>query len=292
MQTWKHWIAATRPKTLPFGLSPAIVGSAYSAHLGKFSWTIFFLALGVALFLQIGANYANDLFDWEQGADNKARIGPVRAVASGVITPRQMRWGIALSFAGALFCALPILWQGGWWLTALFCITVCAALAYSSGPFPLAYHGLGEVANLLFMAMLPTWAMTYAHSKEMHLGALGLGLSFGGLTSAVMCINNLRDEESDKKARKWTLVARFGNTFGKRWLLFLLLYPLLLPWVLYAYCDLPITICGTSLLIIPTIPLIKLLKQSLHSHDYFPLFSKTAILAFVYALTLVYGLLL
>ena len=197
MSALKIWIQAARPKTLPFGVAPVFVGSALSFHHGYFSWTTLFLCISSALLLQVGANYANDVYDYENGADLQTRIGPVRAVASGALSARMMKFGMITVFSLALLFALPLIWKEGILLALLFLCIVLIAIAYSGGPLPLAYLGLGEITNLIFMAGLPTLIMFYMQAHQFSFAAFWLGICLGGLTSAVMCMNNLRDEIAD-----------------------------------------------------------------------------------------------
>ena len=290
MSSTKAWISASRPKTLPFGLSPVIVGSALGLHYGHFSWATFALCFFTALFLQIGANYANDVFDFEKGADTNKRVGPIRAVASGDLTAQNMKLGMVLSFSFAFLFAMPVIWNEGWILALLFLLLVVVAIGYSGGPKPLAYVGFGEITNLLFMAGIPTLTMCFVQTHEIHYSSFWLGLCFGGLTSAVMCLNNLRDEKTDRIAGKKSLVVKFGQRFGQSFYSFLLIYPFLVPWLLIYLFGLPVAIGASSLLALPCIPLIRAVFASNKPAEFSELFSKTALLALLYALTLSYGL--
>ncbi len=344
----KIWIQAARPKTLPFGLAPVCVGSALSYHEGFFSWMTFFLCFFSALFLQIGANYANDVYDYENGADRQNRIGPVRAVASGALTTRAMKIGMVTVFSLAFLFASPLIWREGAILALVFLCVVMIAISYSKGPsyprkmknwffhrrhphisaplhrpclqqgaasrsadawkksvappskipnssfyvgMPLAYLGLGELTNLIFMAALPTQIMYYMQTHQFSFAPFWLGICLGGMTSAVLCMNNLRDEISDKVAYKGTLVVRFGQKFGKTLFAILTLYPLILPWLLvYFYC-LPLGVGGVFLLIFPALHLVRATFSSTKPQEFLAIFSKVALLALVYIIALSYGLL-
>ncbi len=286
----KAWIIAARPKTLPFGIAPVILGSALGLNLGYFSWVTFFICFFSALFLQIGANYANDVFDFEKGADSSERIGPLRAVSSGMLSAKDMKLGMVLSFSLAFLIATPLIYQEGWILALIFLAVVLIALGYSTGPLPFSYLGLGEVINTLFMAGLPTMLMCYMQCGKILPESFLIGICLGGLTSAVMCLNNLRDEFTDKKADKRTLVVRFGRRFGQYEFAFLTLYPFFLPLVLIYFFALPITVGAITLLIFPCIPLISATFAAKRSSEFSQIFPKSALLALIYTLTFTYGL--
>ncbi len=292
MSSLKVWIKAARPKTLPFGMAPACVGSTLSYHYGFFSWSIFLLCLFSALFLQIGANFANDVFDYENGADLQNRIGPDRAVASGTMSSNMMKAGMIVVFAVAFLFAFPLIIKEGSMLALIFLCVVLIAISYSGGPFPLAYLGLGELTNLIFMAGLPTLMMFYMQTHQFSFAAFWLGICIGGLTSAVMCMNNLRDEITDRESNKGTLVVRFGQTFGKYEFAFLTLYPFILPWVIIYFFSLPIEIGGVSLLIFPAIHLVRVTFSAVTPQDFMAIFSQVALLALFYIIVLSYGLLI
>lgn len=288
----KAWIMAARPKTLPFGAAPVFVGSALASHAGNFSWKIFFICLASAILMQVGANYANDLFDHKNGADTPQRIGPVRVVAAGLLSAKHMFMGMSLVFFAAFIIASPIIFEGGWPLGVLFAVLVTIAIGYSGGPYPLAYHGLGEITNLIFMAAIPTLVMYYVQTKSIITIPLYIGLSFGGLTSAVMCMNNLRDEITDRENGKGTLVARYGARFGKGLFAFLVIYPMILPILFVLFMGMPFGLCGVSALILPAIPILRATFSANTPQEFSAVFPKTAVLALVYMLTFSYGLIL
>ena len=288
----KPWILAARPHTLPFGAAPALVGSAYAYQYGYFSWSTFLMCLFAAIFLQVGANYANDVFDFKKGADTEERVGPVRAVASGLLTAKKMQQGMIAAFCLAFIIGAPVIYQVGLVLALLFFVSVLVAMGYSGGPSPLAYLGLGEATNLVFMAGIPTLLMCFVQTGKFLPEAIVLGLCFGGLTSGVMCMNNLRDEVTDRESGKGTLVVRLGNKFGKAFFAFLMIYPYVLPCVLVIKWGLPFSICGVIALIIPTIPVILNTMKAKRADEYAAIFPKVALLALVYMITLSCGLIL
>ncbi len=228
------WLEAARPKTLPASVSPVLVGSALAWREGMFRPVPALLCLLVALLAQIASNFANDYFDFKKGADGDDRLGPERAVASGWITPRAMLGGTFLALGLALAAGCGLLFYAGWQLIPVgLAIAVCV-LAYSAGPFPLAYNGLGDVCVLLFYGVVPVCFTYYVQALSFSLLSFLLSLAVGLMSVNILVVNNYRDYAEDKAARKRTTVVLFGRRFG-RWLYlfnglaaFLIVFPLLL----------------------------------------------------------------
>ena len=149
-----NWIAAARPKTLPAAATPVIVGTACAHACGGIAWGPALAALGGALALQIGANFANDVYDAEHGADGADRLGPVRAVAAGLIAPSAMKRAMVLAFAVAMAFGVYLASVAGWPVVAIGLASIAAAIAYTGGPWPLGYHGLGDVFVLIFFGFV------------------------------------------------------------------------------------------------------------------------------------------
>lgn len=227
------WLEAARPKTLPASVSPVLVGSALAWREGMFRPVPALLCLLVALLAQIASNFANDYFDFKKGADGEDRLGPERAVASGWITPRAMLQGTLLTLGLALAAGCGLLFYAGWQLIGVgLAIGVCV-LAYSAGPFPLAYNGLGDVCVLLFYGIVPVCFTYYVQTLSFSLLSFLLSLAVGLMSVNILVVNNYRDYAEDKAARKRTTIVLFGRRFG-RWfylanglLAFLIVCPLL-----------------------------------------------------------------
>lgn len=151
------WILAARPRTLPASVAPVLVGTALAVREGAFDSLVFFATLLAALLLQIGANYANDVFDFLKGADQN-RQGPLRVTQSGLLTPQQMLIGTAVVFGLAALVGLWLVRIGGVPILVIGLLAITAALAYTAGPLPLAYRGLGEVAAFVFSGWSPSAA--------------------------------------------------------------------------------------------------------------------------------------
>ena len=210
----KNWISAARPRTLPTSIAPVILATTYSWQDGKADWKVFTICMLFALAAQIASNFANDYFDYKHGSDKPNRVGPRRAVASGDIKPKTMLRAtiITLLLASVLGCMLiPI---GGWPLIVLGVIIILFALAYSAGPYPLSYHGLGEVTVFIFFGIVPVtatyWLQTQSLTYEVLIGAAAMGL----LSSNILLVNNYRDYYTDQEDGKRTSVVILGRKFA------------------------------------------------------------------------------
>lgn len=210
----RAWLEAARPRTLPASLSPVLLACALAYRDGAFQWVPALLCVGVALLAQIASNFANDYFDFKKGADGADRLGPERAVAQGWITPKAMLVGtfVALGLSCLLGCFL--LFYGGWWLIGVGVAIALCVLAYSAGPFPLAYNGLGDVCVVLFYGVVPVCFTYYVQALRFSLLAFLLSLAVGFLSANILIVNNYRDYAQDKAARKRTTIVLFGRGFG------------------------------------------------------------------------------
>jgi len=213
---WRIWLAAARPRTLPAAVAPVVVGSALAGRAGAFDARAAGICLAFALLVQVGANFANDYFDFARGADNATRVGPRRAVAAGLVAPAAMRRAMRLTFGLALVIGLALVAWGGWWLVAVGVVSVVCGIAYTGGPFPLGYHGLGDVFVFVFFGLVAV-SVTYGvqagwPGADVVLAAVAVG----ALTVNILLVNNYRDAESDARAGKRTLVVRWGKGFARR----------------------------------------------------------------------------
>ncbi len=214
--TFRIWLLASRPKTLPAALVPVLVGSAFAARAGGFQWEAAALCLGFALLVQIGTNFANDYFDYVQGADTAQRVGPARAVASRWVTPATMRTAMALVFALALVVGLGLIPFGGWWLLPVGLLSIVCGIAYTGGPYPLGYHGLGDVFVFLFFGLVAVGATFWVQTRLLTVEVLLAAAAIGALAANILVANNYRDRATDAVAGKRTLVVRLGERAG-RW---------------------------------------------------------------------------
>ncbi len=210
------WWSAARPRTLPAAIAPVVVGAALAWRDGVFDPAAAGLCLGFALLVQIGTNFANDYYDFVKGADTSARVGPRRAVAAGLIAPATMKaamWGV---FAAAFVCGCGLLWWGGPWLLVIGVASIVCGIAYTGGPFPLAYHGLGDVFVFLFFGLVAVGATYFVQAGVWTGEALLAGAAVGALAANILVVNNYRDVETDAAAGKRTLVVKLGRR-AARW---------------------------------------------------------------------------
>jgi 1,4-dihydroxy-2-naphthoate octaprenyltransferase len=168
-------------------------------------------ALAGALLLQIGANLANDVFDFEKGADTEERLGPPRVTQLGLLTPAAVRRGVAAVFAAAAVVGLYLVAVGGWPIALVGALSIAAGLAYTGGPYPLGYHGLGDLAVFLFFGPVAVAGTHYVQALTPSGLAIAVSLPVGALATAILVVNNLRDIETDAKAGKRTLAVRIGR---------------------------------------------------------------------------------
>jgi 1,4-dihydroxy-2-naphthoate octaprenyltransferase len=215
MPGWRAWLLAARPRTLAVSVGPVAVGSAVAASEGGARAGPALAALLGALLLQVGSNFANDVFDFEKGADTEARIGPARAAQLGLLSPRQMRIGTALAFAGAALVGLYLIGVAGWPVAAVGAVSILAALAYSGGPWPFGYHGLGDPAVFLFFGVVAVVGTDYVQTLAFSWRALAASLPVGALATAILVVNNVRDIETDASGGKRTLAVRLGRRGGR-----------------------------------------------------------------------------
>lgn len=245
------WIEAARPKTLAASISPVLLGVALAYYDGSFDIVPAILCLGVALFAQIASNFANDYFDFKKGADNEERLGPERAVAQGWISPKAMLIGTFVTLGLACLLGLILIQFADWRLLGVGIAIAICVLAYSAGPFPLAYNGMGDLCVLLFYGVIPVCFTYYIQTLHFSLLSFLLSLALGFLSVNILVVNNYRDYEQDKKAHKRTTIVLFGRRFGRvfyilnQCMAFLLVFPLLLDapwWVLFLFAVL-FTLC-------------------------------------------------
>ena len=205
------WIAAARPRTLPAAVAPVVVGTACAHAAGGVAWGPAAAALVGSLLLQLAANFSNDLFDAQSGADGPDRIGPVRAVSAGLISQRAMKVATGLTILAALLLGSYLVALRGWPIVAIGVSSIIAALAYTGGPWPLGYHGLGDVFVMLFFGFVAVAGTAYVQLGAVPPLALAAGFAVGCLATAILVVNNARDIVSDTRAGKRTLAVRLGR---------------------------------------------------------------------------------
>ncbi|HVR32597.1 MAG TPA: 1,4-dihydroxy-2-naphthoate polyprenyltransferase [Acidimicrobiia bacterium] len=220
----RAWLEAARPRTLPAAVAPVLVGTGLAAADGVYRPDAFVLALLGALAIQVAANFANDVSDASRGADAADRVGPIRMVATGQISPRAM-WiatGAAVLTAAAAGVGLIII--AGWPIAIIGLASIVAMLTYVGGPIPYGYRAMGEVFVFVFFGLVATVGTRFAHGGSAPgIDAWILGAVMGGLAAAILVANNLRDIVSDTRVGKRTLSVVLGRDRTRRlyaWLMY------------------------------------------------------------------------
>ncbi len=229
----KTWIEAMRPKTLWAGFSPVLLGICIASYKVEIDYTIAIICLATALLFQIGSNFANDYFDYKKGADGLERLGPARATSSGIISPRAMLYATVIVFVLSALGSSLLLYRGGWPIAVIGISSIMAGFLYTGGPFPLAYKGLGELFAFLFFGPVAVAGTYYLQALQVPFYVYIAGFSPGLFSIAILTVNNLRDQQSDKKANKCTLIVKYGNQFGLMEYTMSVLLALLIPVILF-----------------------------------------------------------
>lgn len=240
---WKAWCLAARPKTLWAAAVPVFIGGALALDAGPFHSLSFLAALLGALFIQIGTNLANDLFDFLKAADNEDRLGPLRVTQSGMVTPGQMKVATAITFTMAVLAGIYLVYRGGTPIVVIGLVSILLGLLYTGGPLPLGYIGLGDIFVLIFFGPVAVAGTYYVVTLDLNTTVLLAGIPPGMLSTAILTVNNLRDVETDRKCGKKTLAVRWGRTFARYEYMLLtvgsIVFPLLIllidnghPWVI------------------------------------------------------------
>jgi len=209
------WLEAARPRTLPAAAAPVLIGSVMAAADDAVGWAAAVLALLGALAIQIGTNLHNDHADHARGADTAVRVGPRRVAQAGLLAPGELRRGIVVVFAAAGVIGVIAAILGGWPILVVLAASVAAALAYTGGPRPLGYLGLGDVMAFAFFGPVAVAATYFLHAGAWTIEAIFAGAGPGLLAAAILTVNNLRDMDTDRAAGKQTLAVRFGAGFAR-----------------------------------------------------------------------------
>jgi 1,4-dihydroxy-2-naphthoate octaprenyltransferase len=208
---WNTWGLAVRLRTLPAAAAGVITGSALAWYDGFFRPDAALACLLTALLLQIGSNLANDVFDFERGTDTAERAGPIRVTQAGLLTSSQVMMGMLVVFGLAGLCGLYLAWLGGWPIILLGIAAIVSAIAYTGGPFPLGYYGLGDLFVFLFFGLASVAGTYYIQAGFVSPAAWWMAVPPGLIITAILVVNNLRDLENDRKAGKRTLAVILGE---------------------------------------------------------------------------------
>lgn len=209
--TLEIWYLAARPKTLPAAVAPIVVGTAVAVREDGFVWWVALLAIITALLLQIAANFANDAIDAKKGSDTADRTGPTRITAAGYVSFRQVMTATWITLALAMVTGIPLLIRGGWPFVLLGIACLVCAVAYTGGPFPISYLGLGEVFVFLFFGLIAVTGTAYLQIGELTALSLAASIPPGAMIVGILIINNYRDREQDERVGKRTVAVRIGT---------------------------------------------------------------------------------
>ena len=232
----KHWVEAARVRTLPLSVSGIIVGSFYAMSQGMFNWKIVVFALLTTLGLQILSNFANDYGDGVKGTDNKDRVGPMRAIQSGVISPAAMKKAMVLTSAITLLFAVLLIYFAfkdhyllySFIFFVLGILAIASAIRYTVGKGAYGYRGFGDVFVFVFFGLVSTFGVYFMFSKSIDRLLLLPAVAIGFLSVGVLNLNNMRDEASDRKSGKNTLVVKMGGAAAKKYHYFLVISAMIL----------------------------------------------------------------
>ncbi|HPU84103.1 MAG TPA: 1,4-dihydroxy-2-naphthoate polyprenyltransferase [Candidatus Latescibacteria bacterium] len=286
------YLLAARPKTLPAAVAPVFVGSACAFYEGMFAGYPATLALVCAILIQVGANFANDLLDFEKGHDTTTRVGPARAVQTGLLTREQMRAATGAVFGSACVLGLLLTLNSGWPVAAIGTASIVAALAYTAGPYPLGYHGLGDVFVMLFFGFVAVCGTAFVQMGTVPGSAWITAVAVGALSTAILVVNNVRDFENDRATGKRTLAVILGPHTAKGEYLALLTMAHLVPVVIFAV-SVP---CAWVFLPLASAPMAILTARRFLSAttgaEYNSVLAQTGVLLLTYSILLSTGLVL
>lgn len=225
---------AARPKTLPAGLAPVVIGMAMAGHDHVFHAPSAMMALLGALLIQVGTNYANDYFDFIKGTDTAERTGPTRATQAGLVTPGQMKMASIIVFLLAFAAGMYLVHRGGWPILVIGLLSILCGVLYTGGPYPLGYLGLGDVFVLIFFGPVAVAGTYYVQARTLGCLPIVAGLAPGLFSVAILTVNNLRDVAGDRVSGKKTLAVRFGESFARgEYLTALLMGSIGIPLILF-----------------------------------------------------------
>jgi 1,4-dihydroxy-2-naphthoate octaprenyltransferase len=238
----KQWIEAARVRTLPLSISGILVGSFFAMSQSRFNWKIVILALTTTVGLQVLSNFANDYGDGVKGTDNEDRVGPQRAIQSGAITPGAMRYAIFVTAFLTLVSAILLIYKAfgveNFLYSLIFFVlgilAIASAIRYTVGKNPYGYRGLGDIFVFVFFGWVSTVGISFMISKELDPVLFLPATAIGFLSVAVLNLNNMRDESSDRKVGKNTLIVKNGVAWGKKYHQFLIVSAMVL-FLAFAY---------------------------------------------------------
>ncbi len=231
----RAWIMASRPRTLPAAIAPVVVGTALAVHDGAFQPVAALVALIAALLIQIGSNFANDLGDYLRGTDARERVGPLRVTTAGLLSPREVQAGMIVVFGLAALCGIYLISLGGWPILLIGVLSIAAAIAYTAGPLPFGYYGLGDLGVFLFFGLAAVCGTYYVQAHTLTPAVWLAAVAMGCLVTAILVVNNVRDADTDAAAGKQTLAVLLGRRGARIEYLILLVIAYVIPFILWLW---------------------------------------------------------
>ena len=211
----KNWVLASRPKTLPAAVAPVLIGTSVAYYDNKINFIAAFIALICSLLIQIGTNFVNDLYDHLKGSDSEDRVGPERALATGMISINEMKLAIFLAFGVTFLLGLYLVNLAGWPILLVGILSIASGYAYTAGPYPLAYNGLGDIFVFIFFGVVAVVGTYYVQALQLTEMIFIASIPAGTLITNILVVNNYRDIDEDRKNNKNTLAVLFGRKFSQ-----------------------------------------------------------------------------
>ena len=290
----RAWLLASRPATLPAAAVPVIVGAgAALSQTGRILPLVLAVTLASALLIQIGTNFANDYSDFHRGADHEGRLGPLRVTQSGLISHESVRRGIVVAFGAAALLGCYLAWIGGWPIILIGALSILCGLAYTGGPWPFGYHGLGDLFVFLFFGVIAVTGTSFLQTGSWSVFALVASIPVGLLVTNILVINNLRDLPTDLAAGKFTLAVRLGDKRTRLQYALFTIIAYLVPGAM-AFRETP----GRGWLILPWITaplafvLVRQVLAGLSGRDLNPMLKRTGLLLLSFGLLFSAGMIL
>ncbi len=228
MKNLNYWFMAIRPRTLFAGVAPVLLGTALAAGAG-IRWDLAVLALAACLCMQMATNLINDCYDTLHGVDTAGRLGPLRVTQHQYLSVEQVRRGYRLLLLLAALCGLPLVMRGGWPILLIGLAALLFAWLYTGGPWPLAYHALGEVLAFIFFGLVATCGTFYLHTLELTWEVWLWAGAPGFIAALIMSVNNLRDIDTDIQSGKTTIAVLLGQARARVFSFALVVLPLVIP---------------------------------------------------------------
>lgn len=287
----RAWLLAARPRTLLAAVAPVLVGTGMAVGHGSFAAGPALAALVGAMLIQVGTNLANDYYDHVRGGDTEDRVGPVRVTQAGILPPPAVKRGMWVAFAAAMVVGAYLVAVAGWPIALLGLVSIAAGIGYTGGPFPLAYHGLGDIFVFVFFGLVAVGGTYYVQTLNFRVETLLAGAGVGALATAILVANNLRDRETDARAEKRTLAVRIGVVGSQLEYVLLMGFAFVAPIlgvVAFGWSRWPMLALLAGIVALP--PLRRVVSRGHEPHALRPALAGTALTTGIYGLLLAVGL--